>query len=159
MSKKLITMYILNVTITVSKWRKLYTEKLMEWLGFWFVFVSYRVRMSIKTPNLVTEIFHKSRNVNAWIIPLISLGSFPSKSLSVHYSSTVLQFDATQTSIFRPIVPAPDDYDDGEFGEITIGRGNRSTQKKPAPVSVCPRQIPQDLTGREPRPQRWEGRD
>jgi hypothetical protein len=30
----------------------------------------------------------------------------------------------------RPIVPAPDDYDDGEIGGIMIGRGNRSTQEK-----------------------------
>jgi hypothetical protein len=26
-----------------------------------------------------------------------------------------------------PIVPAPGDYDDGEFGGMKIGRGNRST--------------------------------
>jgi hypothetical protein len=30
----------------------------------------------------------------------------------------------------RPIVPAPVDYDDGETGGM-IGRGNRSTRKKP----------------------------
>jgi hypothetical protein len=32
----------------------------------------------------------------------------------------------------RPIVPAPGDYDDGEIGGI-IGKGNRSTRRKPAP--------------------------
>jgi hypothetical protein len=37
----------------------------------------------------------------------------------------------------RPIVPAPGDYDDGEIGGI-IGRGNRSTQRKPAPVPLSP---------------------
>jgi hypothetical protein len=31
-------------------------------------------------------------------------------------------------------VPAPSDYDDGEFGGIMIGRGNRSTRDK-----TCPR--------------------
>jgi hypothetical protein len=31
-----------------------------------------------------------------------------------------------------PIVLAPGDCDDGEFGGIKIGRGNRSTRKKPA---------------------------
>jgi hypothetical protein len=36
----------------------------------------------------------------------------------------------------RPIVPAPGDYDDGEFGGM-IGRGNRS-----APVPLCPPQTP-----------------
>jgi hypothetical protein len=45
-----------------------------------------------------------------------------------------------------PIVPAPGDYDDGEFGGMEIGRGNRSTQRKPTPASLCPRQIPLDQT-------------
>jgi hypothetical protein len=40
----------------------------------------------------------------------------------------------------RPIVPAPGDYD-GEIGGM-IGRGNRSTQRKPAPVPLCPPQTP-----------------
>jgi hypothetical protein len=35
----------------------------------------------------------------------------------------------------RPIVPAPGDYD-GEIGGV-IGRGNQSTCRKPAPVSLC----------------------
>jgi hypothetical protein len=42
----------------------------------------------------------------------------------------------------RPIVPAPGDYDDGEIGGMMTGRGNRSTRRKPAPVPVCPPQIP-----------------
>jgi hypothetical protein len=41
----------------------------------------------------------------------------------------------------RPIVPAPGDYDDGEIGEM-IGRGNRSTRRKPAPMPLCPTQTP-----------------
>jgi hypothetical protein len=41
-----------------------------------------------------------------------------------------------------PIVPAPGDYDDGEFGGIKIGRGNRSTRRKPARAPLCPPQIP-----------------
>jgi hypothetical protein len=41
----------------------------------------------------------------------------------------------------RPIVPAPGDYDNGEIGGI-IGRGNRSTRRKPAPVPLCPPQTP-----------------
>jgi hypothetical protein len=45
-----------------------------------------------------------------------------------------------------PIVPAPGDYDDGEFGGIKIGRGNRSTLRKPAPAPLCPPQIPLDHT-------------
>jgi hypothetical protein len=38
-------------------------------------------------------------------------------------------------------VPAPGDYDDGEIGGM-IGRGNRSTRRKPAPVLLCPPQTP-----------------
>jgi hypothetical protein len=40
----------------------------------------------------------------------------------------------------KPIVPAPGDYDDGKSGGM-IGRGNRSTRRKPAPV-LCPPQTP-----------------
>jgi hypothetical protein len=42
----------------------------------------------------------------------------------------------------RPIVPAPGDFDDGEIGGMMIGRGNRSTQRKPSPVPLCPPQNP-----------------
>jgi hypothetical protein len=45
-----------------------------------------------------------------------------------------------------PIVPAPGDYDDGEFDGMTIGRGNQSTRRKPAPAPLCPPQIPLDQT-------------
>jgi hypothetical protein len=42
-----------------------------------------------------------------------------------------------------PIVPAPGDYENGEFGGM-IGRRNRSTRRKPVPVPLCPPQIPHD---------------
>jgi hypothetical protein len=41
----------------------------------------------------------------------------------------------------RPIVPAPGNYDDGEIGGM-IGRGNRNTRRKLAPVPLCPPQTP-----------------
>jgi hypothetical protein len=40
-------------------------------------------------------------------------------------------------------VPATGDYDDGEIGGMMIGRGNRSTRRKPALVPLCPPQTPQ----------------
>jgi hypothetical protein len=43
-------------------------------------------------------------------------------------------------------VPPPGDYDDGEFGGMKIGRGNRSTRRKPTPVPLCAPQIPLDQT-------------
>jgi hypothetical protein len=45
-----------------------------------------------------------------------------------------------------PILPAPGDYDAGEFGGMKIGRGNRSTRRKPAPAPLCPPQIVLDQT-------------
>jgi hypothetical protein len=59
----------------------------------------------------------------------------------------------------RPIVPAPGDYDDGETGRMMIGKGNRSTRRKPVPVPLCPLQTPHALPGREPGPPRWEASD
>jgi hypothetical protein len=37
-----------------------------------------------------------------------------------------------------PIVSAPGDYKDGEFGGKTIGRENLSIRRKTAPVPLCP---------------------
>jgi hypothetical protein len=58
-----------------------------------------------------------------------------------------------------PTVPAPGDNEDGEFGGMLIGRGNRSTRRKRAPVPLCASEIPYDLTGCEPGPPRWEASD
>jgi hypothetical protein len=47
-----------------------------------------------------------------------------------------------------PIVPAPDVrrwWWMGTFGGTRIGRGSGSTRVKPAPVPLCPSQIPHDL--------------
>jgi hypothetical protein len=55
-----------------------------------------------------------------------------------------------------PIVPSPGDYEDGEFGGMMIGGGNRSTRRKPTPVPLCSPQIPHDLTGRKHGPPQWE---
>jgi hypothetical protein len=42
----------------------------------------------------------------------------------------------------RPIVPTPNDYDDGEIGGMMIGLRNRSTRRKPVSVPLCPPQTP-----------------
>jgi hypothetical protein len=59
----------------------------------------------------------------------------------------------------RPIVPAPGDYVNEEIGGMMIGKGNRSTRRKPAPVPLYPPQIPHEFTGREPWPPPWEAND
>jgi hypothetical protein len=60
------------------------------------------------------------------------------------------------TATDRPIVPAADDDDDGEIGGMMIGRGNRSTRRKPASVPLFPPQTPHALARREPGPPLWE---
>jgi hypothetical protein len=45
------------------------------------------------------------------------------------------------SATYWPIVPAPGDCEDGEFGGMN-GRGNGSTRRKSAPTPICPPQIP-----------------
>jgi hypothetical protein len=45
-----------------------------------------------------------------------------------------------------PIVPAPDDNECGAVDGMRIGKGNRSTRRKPTPVPLRPPQIQHDLT-------------
>jgi hypothetical protein len=52
---------------------------------------------------------------------------------------------ARRPATYWPILPAPDDCEDGEFGGMN-GRGNRSTRRKPAPSPLCPPQIPLNQT-------------
>jgi hypothetical protein len=47
---------------------------------------------------------------------------------------------------FWPIVHVPGDCEDGEFGGMKIGRGNRSTRRKPVPEPLSSPQIPLDQT-------------
>jgi hypothetical protein len=49
------------------------------------------------------------------------------------------------SATYWPVVPAPGDCEDGEFGGMH-GRGHRSTRRKPAPAPHCPPQIPLDQT-------------
>jgi hypothetical protein len=61
---------------------------------------------------------------------------------------------------YWPIVPAPGDCEDGEVGGMNgFGRGNRSTQRIPAPTPLCPQQITLARPGRQPEPPRWEASD
>jgi hypothetical protein len=47
-----------------------------------------------------------------------------------------------------PIVPAPGDYDNGKIGEI-IGK-HQITPRKPAPMPLCPPQIPHAYSDANP---------
>jgi hypothetical protein len=49
--------------------------------------------------------------------------------------------------------------DCGAIGGMKIGRGNRSTRRKPASAPLCAPQIPHDQTRARTRPPRWEASD
>jgi hypothetical protein len=51
---------------------------------------------------------------------------------------------ATTGLLYQPQIVG--DGDCGEIGGMKIGRGNRSTLRKPAPAPLCPPQIPHDQT-------------
>jgi hypothetical protein len=51
---------------------------------------------------------------------------------------------ATVGLLYQPRMIDDDDY--GAVGGMRIDKGNRSTRRKPAPVPLCPPQIPHDLT-------------
>jgi hypothetical protein len=51
---------------------------------------------------------------------------------------------ATVGILYQPRMIDDDDY--GAVGGMRIGWGYRSTRRKPAPVPLCPPQIPHDLT-------------
>jgi hypothetical protein len=56
------------------------------------------------------------------------------------------QFGTAATTFLLNQPQMIDDGDCGAIGEMKIGRRNRSTRRKPAPVPLCPPQIPHDLT-------------
>jgi hypothetical protein len=51
---------------------------------------------------------------------------------------------ATAGLLYQPQVI--DDGDCGAIGGMKVGRGNRSTRRKPTPAPLCPIQIPHDQT-------------
>jgi hypothetical protein len=58
----------------------------------------------------------------------------------------------------RPIVPAPDDYNDGKLVEWRVA-GETKYSEKTCPSSALSTTNPTCLPGREPLPPRWEASD
>jgi hypothetical protein len=70
---------------------------------------------------------HRFLNIQAISLPLCIF--FNSKRVGGGGGVQLGPFGTSATNC--PILPAPGDYDDGEFGRTMIGRGNRSTRRKP----------------------------
>jgi hypothetical protein len=56
---------------------------------------------------------------------------------------------ATSGLLYKPQMI--NEGDCGAIGGMKIGRGNRSTQRKPPPAPLCPPQIPHDQTRAQTR--------
>jgi hypothetical protein len=79
----------------------------------------------------------------------ISVQTAPKIFLTLVFFLSFLGWGETESTWyvghFWPTVPAPDGGC-GAVGGMRIGRGNRSTRKKPAPVLLSSPQIPHDQT-------------
>jgi hypothetical protein len=82
------------------------------------------------------------------ILSLVSLFSLGGMRLSPLGTSAIVVL------LYQARMIDDDDY--GAVGGMRIGRGNRSTRRKPALVPLCPPQIQYELTWIEPGPPRWE---
>jgi hypothetical protein len=77
-------------------------------------------------------------------------GNFLNKYFLIGILGGGVQLDPLGTAATnRPTVPAPGDYDDGEIGGM-IGRGDRSTRRKPTPMPLCPPQNPHACSDANP---------
>jgi hypothetical protein len=65
------------------------------------------------------------------------------KIIKLNLCGGTLGTAATTGLLYQPRMLGGD-CDLGEIGGMKIGRGNRSTRRKPAPVPLCPPQIPHD---------------
>jgi hypothetical protein len=93
--------------------------------------------------------------VGPWIQPCLSSCKKPSSYDHTNSQAIIFFFLYSEgvesklgplgtSATYWPIVPAPGDCEDGEFGGN--GRENRSIPRKPAQTPLCPPQIPLDQT-------------
>jgi hypothetical protein len=101
--------------------------------------------LSYTTQDLLFVRHCNRRWADASVLPTISQVSWTVFFIRI-VGGWVQQGPLGTSAIYWPVVPAPGDYADGEFGGMKIGRGNRSTRRKPAASPLCPAQIPLDQT-------------
>jgi hypothetical protein len=90
--------------------------------------------MDLGSTQPLTEMSTRNLPGGSLVFCLVSLGGVRLSPLGT---------SATVGLLYQPRM-IDDDY--GAVGGMRIGRGNRSTRRKPAPVPLCPPQIPHDLT-------------
>jgi hypothetical protein len=122
-----------------------------------FLMESYYSALEMANVNFISR-FHQRLSESAYFAPslnayllyfffLVSLGGARLSPLGT---------SATNSLLYQP---RKIDDECETVGGMRIGRGNRSTQRKPAPVPFCSPQIPRDLTWLEPGPPWWEAGD
>jgi hypothetical protein len=80
------------------------------------------------------------------------LFSLDKKSFKIHFFIIIISgvglspqvTAATSGLLYKPQMT--DEGDCGAIGGMKIGRGNRSTRRKPVPAPLCPPQVPHDQT-------------
>jgi hypothetical protein len=121
-------MYIVYVGVRYCNHDTITCGYLRVLFGLW---CSSFISIPLRFPYGVVVLFGTSCfNVPALFIPVFLIGIVGGGGIQLGPLGT--------TAINRPTVPAPGDNDDGEIGGMMVGRGNRSTRRKPAPVPLCP---------------------
>jgi hypothetical protein len=92
--------------------------------------------MSCLISAIHTALYTKASNINA------SVHIFNRSHDNIFFNSHSEEWSPNWVHSAR----RPGDCEDGEFDGMEIGRGNRSTGRKPAPAPLCPPQIPLDHT-------------
>jgi hypothetical protein len=111
-------------------------------------------------PHYIFSCLSSSTAVSRTLSILSSNSKLKLKFLFIQIVGDGVKLGALGTAATNsPIVPIPDDYDDGEYRGMTIGKGNRSTRRRPAPVPLFPSQIPHAVPGRELGLPQWEASD
>jgi hypothetical protein len=104
-------------------------------------------QVKIAVDNETTVITQETRNCNRNLgAEQITTYYYPNDSIFIisGVGSSPLGTAATSGLLHKPQM-----IDEGDYGAISgmkIGRGNRSTRRKPAPAPLCPPQIPHDQT-------------
>jgi hypothetical protein len=96
----------------------------------WCIISNTLLYLTVQLPHFFTQLFCIKTRMSLLLLLRIVGGGV--QTGSTRHRGHLLSYCA-----------CPGDCEDGElFGGMKIGRGNRSTRRKPAPAPLCPPQIP-----------------